>query len=153
MFKNNTKFFSLVYLRLWQATLIQASITLAWTVHDVIAWVHRLNKFQYLRPELNIPSLLLTTCLFVYVQRSDNHPGDDMPGAVAVSTKPSDMMLHHASEKKKLRVIVVGLLKIVMLLHLNQLMLLFWLVPRIGRIHPQRMCLKVRSHALHNFRG
>ncbi|KAG2259153.1 hypothetical protein Bca52824_078447 [Brassica carinata] len=38
--------------------------------------------------------------------RSDNHPGDDMPGAVAVSTKPSDMMLHHASEKKKLRVIV-----------------------------------------------
>ncbi|CAN6859213.1 unnamed protein product [Brassica oleracea] len=113
----------------------------------------RLNKFQYLRPELNIPSLLLTTCLFVYVQRSDNHPGDDMPGAVAVSTKPSDMMLHHASEKKKLRVIVVGLLKIVMLLHLNQLMLLFWLVPRIGRIHPQRMCLKVRSHALHNFRG
>ncbi|WZZ87623.1 hypothetical protein YC2023_116202 [Brassica napus] len=110
---------SVVYLRLWQATLIQASITLAWTVHD----------------------------------RSDNHPGDDMPGAVAVSTKPSDMMLHHASEKKKLRVIVVGLLKIVMLLHLNQLMLLFWLVPRIGRIHPQRMCLKVRSHALHNFRG
>ncbi|CAF1999514.1 unnamed protein product [Brassica napus] len=77
----------------------------------------RLNKFQYLRPELNIPSLLLTTCLFVYVQR------------------------------------MVGLLKIVMLLHLNQLMLLFWLVPRIGRIHPQRMCLKVRSHALHNFRG
>ncbi|CAG7889218.1 unnamed protein product [Brassica rapa] len=51
----------------------------------------RLNKFQYLRPELNIPSLLLTTCLF-------------------------------------LRVIVVGLLKRVMLLHLNQLMLLFWLV-------------------------
>ncbi|CAF2240651.1 BnaAnng40560D [Brassica napus] len=76
----------------------------------------RLNKFQYLRPELNIPSLLLTTCLF-------------------------------------LRVIVVGLLKIVMLLHLNQLMILFWLVPLIGRIHPQRMCLKVRSHALHNFRG
>ncbi|CAN6867497.1 unnamed protein product [Brassica oleracea] len=35
-------------------------------------------------------------------KRSDNHPGDDMPGAVAVSTKPSDMMLHHASEKKKL---------------------------------------------------
>ncbi|KAL0824830.1 hypothetical protein Bca101_048507 [Brassica carinata] len=37
---------------------------------------------------------------FQAFSRSDNHPGDDMPGAVAVSTKPSDMMLHHASEKK-----------------------------------------------------
>lgn len=46
------------------------------------AW---LDAFQHLTLELDISSLLLTNFLFVYLQGSNNHPGDDMPGAVAVN--------------------------------------------------------------------
>ncbi|KAH0869521.1 hypothetical protein HID58_076543 [Brassica napus] len=66
----------------------------------------RLNKFQYLRPELNIPSLLLTTCLFVYVQRnSDAAPPQPTDATVLVgSSNRKDPPTENVPEGKKPRI-------------------------------------------------